>query len=71
MKLDHEVKYNSAQTEPAWKSVGKTPGLYIWRIEQFQVVPWPKDKYGQFHQGDSYVVLSSVSSGKDDVLLRE
>lgn len=63
--LDHKVKYNSAVAEPAWHDghVGQSPGLRIWRIEDFQVVPWPQDKYGQFHEGDSYIVLHSYKVG--------
>lgn len=52
--------------------MGKSPGLFVWRIEQFEVVAWPKEKYGQFHEGDSYIVLHSVKAGQtDDMLLRE
>lgn len=61
--IDHKVKYKSAETEPAWKGVGQHAGLYIWRIEDFEVIPWPKDKYGQFHEGDSYIVLHSYKIG--------
>lgn len=63
--LDHKVKYNSAASEPAWNDgqVGVTPGLHIWRIEDFQVVPWPKEKYGQFFDGDSFIVLHSYKLG--------
>ncbi|KAF2683319.1 putative actin-binding protein Fragmin [Lentithecium fluviatile CBS 122367] len=59
--LDHKVKHQSAATEPAWNNgvIGAEPGLYIWRIEDFEVVPWPKEKYGCFHEGDSYMVLFS------------
>ncbi|KAI1412685.1 putative actin-binding protein Fragmin [Hypoxylon sp. FL1857] len=65
-ELDHKVKYNSAATEPAWQEVGQAPGLYIWRIEDFEVVPWPKDRYGDFHEGDSYIVLHSYKVGSKD-----
>ncbi|CAG9956149.1 unnamed protein product [Clonostachys rosea f. rosea IK726] len=63
--IDHRVKYNSAATEPAWNDgqVGRSPGLYVWRIEDFQVVPWPREKHGRFHSGDSYIVLHSVKIG--------
>ncbi|KAK7227155.1 hypothetical protein V2G26_015158 [Clonostachys chloroleuca] len=63
--IDHRVKYNSAATEPAWNDgqVGRSPGLYVWRIEDFQVVPWPREKHGRFHSGDSYIVLHSVKFG--------
>jgi gelsolin len=64
--IDHRVKYNSAATEPAWQPIGKAPGLFVWRIEDFQVVPWPKDKYGQFYDGDSFIVLHSYKIGSKD-----
>lgn len=66
--IDHQVKYKSATTEPAWSNgkIGQEGGLFIWRIEDFEVVPWPKDKYGQFHEGDSYIVLFSQKVGDKD-----
>ncbi|KAJ5520744.1 Gelsolin [Penicillium fimorum] len=63
--LDHRVKYNSARTEPAWQTIPKAPGLTIWRIENFQVVPWPKEKTGEFYDGDSYIVLHTYKVGDD------
>ncbi|KJZ73433.1 hypothetical protein HIM_07227 [Hirsutella minnesotensis 3608] len=69
--IDHRVKYNSAATEPAWNegSIGQKPGLRVWRIEQFQVVPLPEKQYGEFYDGDSYIVLNSQrleQKGGDD-----
>lgn len=64
--IDHQVKYNSAATEPAWREVGQVPGLFVWRIEEFEVVPLPKSKHGQFYDGDSYIVLHTYTVGKDD-----
>jgi gelsolin len=63
--IDHQVKYNSAATEPAWNDgkVGKEAGLHVWRIEEFEVIAWPKDKYGLFYNGDSYIVLYSYQVG--------
>ncbi|KAJ5817041.1 Gelsolin [Penicillium robsamsonii] len=63
--LDHRVKYNSALTEPAWQTIPKVPGLTIWRIENFQVIPWPSDKTGEFYDGDSYIVLHTYKVGDD------
>ena len=65
--LDHSVKYNSAATEPAWNNgkVGQEAGLFIWRIENFEVVPWPKAKTGEFYDGDSYIVLHTYKVGDD------
>ncbi|KAH7356178.1 putative actin-binding protein Fragmin [Pyrenochaeta sp. MPI-SDFR-AT-0127] len=74
--IDHKVKYQSAATEPAWNNgaIGVEPGLFIWRIENFEVVPWPKEKYGSFHEGDSYIVLQSESikaEGHEDKLVHD
>lgn len=61
LQIDHKVKFASAETEPAWKALNLSPpkpGLYIWRIEDFQVVAWPKEHYGRFYDGDSFIVLN-------------
>lgn len=42
---------------PAFEGAGKEPGLLIWRIENFEAVPYPKENYGKFYSGDSYIVL--------------
>lgn len=34
--------------------------ITIWRVENFQRVSWPRDMYGQFYSGDSYIVLYSA-----------
>ncbi|KAK1983814.1 gelsolin [Colletotrichum cereale] len=66
--IDHQVKYKSAATEPAWNDgeIGQSAGLHVWRIENFEVKPWPKDKYGQFMDGDSYIVLHSYKVGSKE-----
>ncbi|XP_065196532.1 gelsolin, cytoplasmic-like [Sycon ciliatum] len=43
--------------ETAFSGAGQKDGLEIWRIEKMQVVAVPKDQYGKFHKGDSYIVL--------------
>lgn len=65
--VDHRVKYNSAASEPAWNNgkVGQEPGLFIWRIENFEVVPWPKERTGEFYEGDSYIVLHAYKIGDE------
>jgi gelsolin len=65
--LEKEIKKNAAQGEPAWKTVQKTPGINVWRVEKFKIVPWPKERYGQFYSGDSYIVLHTYK--KDDKIL--
>eukprot|EP00096_Caligus_rogercresseyi_P009674 TRINITY_DN331_c0_g1_i1.p1 TRINITY_DN331_c0_g1~~TRINITY_DN331_c0_g1_i1.p1 ORF type:complete len:714 (+),score=208.62 TRINITY_DN331_c0_g1_i1:189-2330(+) len=41
-------------------NVGREPGLKIWRIEDFDVVPYDESKYGHFYTGDSYIVLKTT-----------
>ncbi len=64
-EIDHQVKYASAKSEPAWNDgrVGEVPSLWVWRIEDFAVVPVPEGDYGQFFEGDSYIVLHSYKIG--------
>jgi len=74
-EIDHQVKFASAKTEPAWNdgNVAKRAGLFIWRIEDFTVVVWPTEKAGEFHEGDSYIVLHSykVGEGEQQKLIHE
>ena len=46
-----QLRKDAAGKEDAWKNMDKGVGIQIWRIEKFQVVAWPKSKYGQFHTG--------------------
>ncbi|XP_053229907.1 gelsolin isoform X1 [Podarcis raffonei] len=39
---------------------GKEPGLQIWRIEKFDLVPVPRNLYGDFFTGDAYVILNTI-----------
>jgi len=66
--LEHKVKQAAAEKEPAWENAGKAAGILIWRIEKFKVVAWPKDKYGQFFSGDSYIVLNTYKKNNTDAL---
>jgi len=68
-ELDHKIKEAAASGEPQWDGIGQEPGLKIWRIEKFRVVPWPEEKYGKFHKGDSYIVLNTYE--QNDKLLHD
>ncbi|KAM3861807.1 villin-1 [Diretmus argenteus] len=37
-----------------------TPGLQIWRIEDMEMVPFPPKAYGNFYEGDCYVILHTT-----------
>jgi len=65
--VEKEIKKHAAEGEPAWKTAGKSVGTQVWRVEKFQIREWPKDKYGYFYDGDSYIVLHSYK--KDEKLL--
>ncbi|RIA84498.1 hypothetical protein C1645_783993 [Glomus cerebriforme] len=68
-QLEKDVRAEAGAQEPAWADpsakVGQKIGLWIWRIEKFNVVPWPKDKYGLFYSGDSYIVLHSYKKNNE------
>jgi len=56
---EKQVKKESACSEPAWEGAGQEVGLQIWRIVKFKVVAWPKEDYGKFYNGDSYILLNT------------
>jgi len=52
-----------------WEGAGQSEGIEIWRVENehdgdrdvdFGINPWPEEEYGQFHRGDSYIVLQTL-----------
>lgn len=55
--IEKRVREHAGDKEPAWEDAGKEVSTQIWRIEHFKVVPWPKERYGTFYNGDSYIVL--------------
>lgn len=65
-ELDHKVKEAAADGEVAWDGIGEKVELKIWRIEKFHVVEWPEEKYGEFHTGDSYIVLNTYLKDPDN-----
>jgi gelsolin len=67
-EIEKKVRESAASAEPAWFNAGKEVGLQIWRIEKFQVVSWPKELYGSFYNGDSYIVLNTYKKNKSEKL---
>merc|ERR1711991_1167281 len=66
--LEKKVKLASAEGESAWAGAGKEVDLQVWRIEKFQVVPWPKEQYGTFYTGDSYILLNTYKESSSNKL---
>uniref|UniRef100_A0A8C1WLV1 Villin-1 n=1 Tax=Cyprinus carpio TaxID=7962 RepID=A0A8C1WLV1_CYPCA len=44
-----------------------TPGLQIWRVENMELVPCPSNTFGQFFEGDSYVILYTSNNYTYDI----
>ncbi|KAJ8023049.1 Gelsolin-like protein 2 [Holothuria leucospilota] len=63
---EKSVKKESAQHELAWKNAGSKVGVQVWRIKKFKVVHWPKEDYGSFYNGDSYIVLNTYKKKESD-----
>lgn len=55
--------YQKAQREAAFMPDNGTGTLEIWRVENFELAPWPKERYGEFYSGDSFVMLYTYYVG--------
>ncbi|XP_060079395.1 gelsolin-like protein 1 [Ylistrum balloti] len=66
---ERQVKKESAESEPAWRKAGEKVGLQIWRIVKFKVTHWPKEDYGKFYDGDSYIILNTYKNEFGEELL--
>jgi gelsolin len=65
--VEKKIKQAAAQTEVAWHGSGQQTGIEIWRINQFKVEKVPKEHYGQFFEGDSYIILRTIKSADGKV----
>ncbi|XP_051871352.1 villin-1 [Pristis pectinata] len=54
----------------AFKHAGKDLGLQVWTIEKMEVVPVPPKAYGNFFEGDCYLILfaKKTASGTSQTL---
>jgi len=66
-ELEKNVRKAAAEHEDAWKAIKKEPGIQVWRIQQFHVVPVPTEKYGTFYDGDSYIVLHAYKRANHEL----
>jgi len=58
----------AADTEKEWEGAGTAVGVEIWRIEDFGVKRWPKESYGSFYSGDSYIILHTYKQPEGEDL---
>ncbi|XP_014251721.1 villin-1-like [Cimex lectularius] len=55
----------SQNVDPAFRSICKASWAFlIWRVENLQLVSIPREQYGTFYDGDSYVVYAASEYGK-------
>ncbi|XP_053171141.1 advillin isoform X2 [Scomber japonicus] len=46
--------------EYTFRAVTQNPGIIIWRIEKLELVQVPEKSYGNFYEGDCYILLSTL-----------
>jgi len=68
--IDKARRKEVADGEPAWSGVGMAPGLWVWRVEKFEIKEWPKERWGYFFAGDSYIVLHTAEHEEEGKLDR-
>jgi gelsolin len=67
---EHRQKQQEiAKKQKEWKNAGKKEGVEVWRIMKFRVIPQDPDTYGEFYNGDSYIVLHTYKDSEGDALL--
>uniref|UniRef100_G3NGU6 Villin like n=1 Tax=Gasterosteus aculeatus aculeatus TaxID=481459 RepID=G3NGU6_GASAC len=50
--------------QETFKNVSQKPGLQIWTINNMQMVPVPAQGFGNFFEGDCYIILHNKGSGQ-------
>ena len=63
VRIYHKYLLLKMSSEIAFETAGKREGLQVWRIENFALNHIPQSQFGNFYNGDCYLVLSSKKSG--------
>lgn len=45
---------------PEFEQAGQNPGLQVWRVENFDLMPVPENLHGGFYSGDAYLILNTI-----------
>lgn len=56
------IQTMSEGNKDTFRNVSQKPGLQIWTINNMEMVPVPAQAYGNFFEGDCYIVLSISQS---------
>ncbi len=56
---DQAAKMSSALVE-RFRKVAGTPGVFVWRIEHFDLAEVPKDLYGSFFTGENNDMIAQL-----------
>jgi len=67
-KEDRQMKKVAAKSERAWQGCEDLIGTRIWRIENFEVKDWPKESYGRFYNGDTYIILHGEKDPNSNII---
>lgn len=62
-KFDVSAMHKSAREEASMPDDARG-SIQIWRVEDYELVDWPNDRYGIFFQGDSYVILYTYGKSR-------
>ncbi|XP_021205043.2 gelsolin [Bombyx mori] len=58
---------DKAKVHPAFANVGRTAGVQIWRIQNFEPIPVAQKDIGKFYKGDSYIILRTTSDNRNNL----
>uniref|UniRef100_A0A671KAI0 Gelsolin n=1 Tax=Sinocyclocheilus anshuiensis TaxID=1608454 RepID=A0A671KAI0_9TELE len=59
--------YPTMVNHPEFEKAGKQPGLQVWRIENMDLVPVPKNLHGGFYTGDTYLILNTIKQNSGNL----
>ena len=69
MKTFDVKSMHHTQREEAHMPDDARGSVQIWRVEDYELVDWPKSRYGIFFQGDSYVLLYTYGKNNDKFII--
>ncbi|KAI8990918.1 hypothetical protein BDF20DRAFT_810651, partial [Mycotypha africana] len=69
-ELEREHRKAEGALETAWNyessPIGHQIGMWIWRVQNFNLIKVPEKQMGYFYDGDSYVILKTTKKENTD-----